>query len=108
MIQEFDRYEYGRRLFEQRKYAQAAREFEVVLASGEGHGTGDARELLMRALFHSAQLTKAEAAARAALEDNPTDAYALVVLGRTLYRQARYEEAETYLKQAEAFGVSTV
>ena len=108
MISEFDRYEYGRRLFEQRKYAQAAVEFEEVLASGEGRGTGDARELHMRSLFLSAQLRKAEAAARAALDDNPTDAYALVVLGRSLYRQGRYEDAEVYLKQAEAFGVSTV
>ncbi|MBC9958297.1 tetratricopeptide repeat protein [Yimella sp. cx-51] len=105
---EFERYEYARRLFEERKYAPAARELEGVLASGEGHGQGEAQELYLRALYHSAQLTKAEQTARTMIEHNPTDAYALVVLGRSLYRQGRYEDAEVYLKQAEAFGVSTV
>lgn len=108
MVNEFDRYGYAQRLFEQKKYTSAAKELEAILGSDQGRGRGDVRELHMRALFHSAQLRGAESAAREILADNPTDAYAMVVLGRSLYRQGRYEEAEGYLRQAEAFGAQTI
>lgn len=108
MVDEFERFQHAQRLFEQRRFAPAAKELEAILASDEGKGRADVRELHLRSLYHSAQLTKAEAVARAIIAEDPADAYAVVVLGRTLYRQRRYEEAEGYLRRAEAFGISTV
>ncbi len=109
MINEFDRYTYAQRLFQEQKYAAAARELEGVLAEASlqpVNGTGDAQLLLARAYFHSAQLGRAERAARALIADNPADGYALMLLGRTLQRAGRGEEAAGYLRQAEALGVT--
>lgn len=109
MINEFDRYTYAQRLFKEQKYAAAARELEGVLAEAamhEVHATGDAQQLLARAYFHSAQLGRAERTARALIADDPTDGYALMLLGRTLQRAGRGDEASGYLRQAEAFGVT--
>lgn len=107
MIVEYDRYRYAERLFGERRYAQAARELEPLLESGDGIGLGDARQLHLRALFHSAQLGRAEDAARAVLAEHPTDSYAMVVLGRSLARQGREAEAESWRRRAEALGATT-
>ncbi|GAB3580951.1 tetratricopeptide repeat protein [Calidifontibacter terrae] len=109
MINEFDRYTYAQRLFQEQKYTAAARELEGVLAEtglNQIAGTGDARQLLARAYFHSAQLGRAEQSARALVAGDPTDAYALMLLGRTLQRAGRGDEGAGFLRQAEAFGVS--
>lgn len=65
-----------------------------------------ARLLLARAYYHSAQLHRAEQQARALVEANPADGYAQLLLGRTLQRQSRHDEAAGPLKLAGALGVS--
>ncbi|WP_306367324.1 tetratricopeptide repeat protein [Nocardiopsis sp. CC223A] len=53
-------------------------------------------ELLGRAYFHSAQLTKAERTFRRIIELDPVDHWAHIALARTLERQSRHDEAATY------------
>jgi hypothetical protein len=70
--------------------------------------TTDARTvrlLLARAYYHSAQLHRAEAETRAVLTSDPANAYAYLLLGRTLERQSRHAEAAGPLRMAAAMGV---
>jgi predicted Zn-dependent protease len=60
------------------------------------------RELLARAYFNSAQLTRAEEQLRELVARQPTDHYAHHVLGRTLERLSRPAEALTHLRMAAA------
>jgi predicted Zn-dependent protease len=76
----------------------AARILEPVLAAEPGNA--GVRLLLARAYFHSAQLTRAEEQLRVLVERDPTDHYALFVLGRTLERQSRPAEALPHLRIA--------
>lgn len=74
-----------------------------------GATTSDAvavRLLLARAYYHSAQLRRAEAEVRAVLAADPANAYAHLLLGRTLERLSRHAEARGPLRLAEAMGVS--
>jgi hypothetical protein len=74
---------------------------------GEGqapHGTADLRLLVARAYFHCAQLGRAEAVLRRVIEEAPTDAYAHLLLGRTLQRAGRHDEAARPLALAEVLG----
>ncbi|SDJ45741.1 tetratricopeptide repeat protein [Streptomyces indicus] len=64
------------------------------------------RLLLARAYYHSAQLSRAEAELRAVLDLDPVEHYARLMLGRTLERQGRDEEAAGHLRVAEALGAS--
>ncbi|MDN5795344.1 MAG: hypothetical protein L0H79_06280 [Intrasporangium sp.] len=57
--------------------------------------------LLARAYFHLAQLGRAEAVLVELVEKAPTDAYADLLLGRTLQRAGRHEEAKSPLALAE-------
>ncbi|MEU3017546.1 MULTISPECIES: tetratricopeptide repeat protein [unclassified Nocardiopsis] len=59
-------------------------------------GSRSLLELLGRAYFHSAQLTKAESTFRSLIELDPVDNWAHIALARTLERQSRHEEAATY------------
>ncbi|WP_223277676.1 tetratricopeptide repeat protein [Janibacter sp. YB324] len=60
--------------------------------------------LLARCYFHSAQLGRAEAAAREVIAEAPDDAYAHLLLGRTLQRAGRADEARGPLRLAELLG----
>ncbi|WEH38246.1 tetratricopeptide repeat protein [Streptomyces sp. NBC_01218] len=60
------------------------------------------RLLLARAYYHSARLGKAEAELRTVLERDPVEDYARLLLGRTLERQGRHEEAKPHLRMAAA------
>ena len=94
-------------LFEIRDYRGAARALEGLLADAGadvGHGLVAARHLLARAYFHQALLGPAEANARALLDDDPTDAYAALLLFRSLERQSRHDEAAAALRLATALG----
>jgi hypothetical protein len=62
------------------------------------------RLLLARAYYHSAQLHRAEAETRAVLAADPANAYAHLLLGRTLERQSRHAEARGPLRMAAAMG----
>ena len=76
----------------------AARILEPVLAAEPGNA--GVRLLLARAYFHSAQLSRAEEQLRVLVERDPTDHYALFVLGRTLERLSRPAEALPHLRMA--------
>jgi len=60
------------------------------------------RRVAASAYFASAQLGRARAVLEAMLADNPADAYARLMLGRTLKRQGRAEEAGVHLRMAAA------
>ncbi|MGW1554808.1 hypothetical protein ACWCQX_51445, partial [Streptomyces sp. NPDC002346] len=55
-----------------------------------------------RAYYHSARLGKAETELRAVLQRDPVEHYARLMLGRTLERQGRQEEATPHLRMAAA------
>lgn len=109
----YEQYHRAGRQFELKDYYGAARTLETLLmdvASDDdrgdrvGHSLTDARLLLARAYYHSAQLGRAESAARAVLAESPTEAYAALLLSRTLERAARPDEAREALRLATALG----
>jgi Flp pilus assembly protein TadD len=108
----YDRYRWAEDLFTHRDYFAAARVLETLLTeAGErpgdvGHGLAEPRLLLARAYYHSAQLRRAEATVRALLEEQPTDAYAALLLARTLERSSRHDEARAAFRVAEALGAA--
>src|SRR5690242_10263369 len=78
----------------------ASRLLEPIVEA-EPHNTA-VRQLLARAYFNSAQLTKAEEQLRSLIEHDPSDHYAHHVLGRTLERGGRFREALPHLRLAAA------
>jgi Flp pilus assembly protein TadD len=96
------RYDRATFLFDGGDYIAAAREL-VDLVADHPEST-DARVLLARAYYHSAQLGRAERELRTIVADNPVDAYAQLLLGRTLQRQSRHDEAGPHLRLAGAMG----
>lgn len=106
----YERFRWAEGQFEDRDYRGAARTLEALLADIErdpsqvGHPVTDVRLLLARAYYHSAQLRHAEETARALLADNPTEAYAALLLARTLQRASRHEEARQAMHLAAALG----
>ena len=79
---------------------------ETTPTSDDGvlHGTDDLRLLLARAYYHSAQLGRAEVTLTRITTESPTDAYAHLLLGRTLQRAGRHAEAARPLALAEILG----
>ena len=106
----YDRFRWAEDLFAHRDYLAAARVVEALLGEAldspelVGHGLGEVRLLLARAYYHSAQLRRAEATVREVLADHPTDAYAALLLARTLERGSRHDEASAARRMAEALG----
>ncbi|MFF7637545.1 tetratricopeptide repeat protein [Kitasatospora sp. NPDC008050] len=86
--------------FDSKAYADAALILEPLIAAEPGHLA--TRLLLARSYYHSAQLTKAAAELRRILEQDPTESYAQLMLGRTLERQGRADEARPHLRLAAA------
>ena len=71
--------------------------------AGYGRATrGNLMGVAASAYFASAQLGRARQVLEAALADNPADSYARLMLGRTLERQGRADEAKTHLRMAAA------
>jgi Tfp pilus assembly protein PilF len=66
------------------------------------------RLLLARGYYHSAQLRRAEEQLRAVIERDPVEYYAQLMLGRTLERQGRRDEAAPWLRRAAAMGADVV
>lgn len=96
------RWERAEALFAARDYAAAGRLLaEVVEEVPEQTGP---RLLLARAYYHSAQLRRAEEQSRRVVERDPVEPYAHLLLGRTLQRQGRHEEAARWLRLADALG----
>lgn len=69
-----------------------------------GHGTTALRTELARAYFGSAQLGRAEAVLRELVDQAPDDGYLHLLLGRTLQRQRRHDDARRHLALASILG----
>lgn len=102
------RYEMAQSLYDQAEYLRAADVLvelvDEATLDGTLHGTTDLRLWLARAYFHSAQLGRAEATLRVIVDETPTDGYAHLLLGRTLQRRGRHDEARRWLSLAEILG----
>ena len=100
-----ERYQRARGLFEHGEYQAAAEELSALVDASALepplHGTTELRLLLARSYYHSAQLNRAERVTRAILVDDPDEAYANLLLGRTLQRQGRSDEARPHLAMAD-------
>lgn len=96
-----ERWERAQLLFEARDYIGAARLLAVVVEEVPEQ-TGP-RLLLARAYCHSAQLRRAEEQLCQVIDRDPVEHYAHLMLGRTLERQGRREEAAPWLRMAAAF-----
>lgn len=107
-MEAYDRFRWAEDLFEYGDYRASARVLEQLLDDLEsapaGHPVDGVRELLARAYFHSAQLRKAETTARALLAEDPRNAYAALLLARTLERGSRRDEAGPARALAAALG----
>ncbi|MFE4579740.1 tetratricopeptide repeat protein [Streptomyces chartreusis] len=95
-----ERWERAQLFFDAKDYAGAARVLGT-LVDEVPEQTGP-RLLLARAYYHSAQLRRAEAELRVIVERDPVEQYARLMLGRTLQRQGRDEEAEPHMRLASA------
>ena len=101
-----DRWLRAQSLFEERAYREVAVMLTELLDDpGEvRHELTDVRLLLARALFHSAQLDGAIRVATELLKHDPNEPYAHLLLGRSLQRQGRRDEAQPHLRLAELLG----
>lgn len=86
--------------FDAKDYAESVRLLDPVVEAEPGNL--DARLLLARAAYHSAQLNRAEGQLRLILEQDPSESYAHLLLGRTLQRMNREPEATGHLRLAAA------
>ena len=102
------RLEWARSLFDHGDFSAAAKALAELVdetASDQTlHGTTDLRLLLARSYFGSAQLGRAEAVLRGLVDDAPDDGYLHLLLGRTLQRQSRHDDARRHLALAEVLG----
>ncbi|MEU1404981.1 tetratricopeptide repeat protein [Streptomyces sp. NPDC005728] len=96
-----ERWERAQLLFEAKDHVGAARLLTAVVDEVPEQ-TGP-RLLLARAYYHSAQLRRAEEQLRVIVERDPVEHYAHLMLGRTLERQGRQDEAVPWLRLAAAF-----
>ncbi|MFI7407311.1 tetratricopeptide repeat protein [Streptomyces sp. NPDC049627] len=95
-----ERWERAQMFFDAKDYAAAARVLGKLV--GEVPEQAGPRLLLARAYYHSAQLRRAETELRLIVERDPVEHYARLMLGRTLQRQGRHEEAEPHMRLASA------
>lgn len=95
-----ERWDRAQMFFAAKEYTAAARVL-VGLVEEVPEQTGP-RLLLARAYYHSAQLLRAEAELRVIVERDPVEHYARLMLGRTLERQGRHQEAGPHLRLAAA------
>jgi predicted Zn-dependent protease len=93
-----EEYERAERLLDAGQPIEAADALVPVIAAEPENAS--VRQLLARAYFHSAQLGRAEQQLRWLIEHDPSDHYAQFVLGRTLERQGRPEQALPHLRLA--------
>jgi Flp pilus assembly protein TadD len=104
-----DRWVRAQALFEERSYREAAVLLTELLDAADGaddvrHELTDVRLLLARSLYHSAQLNGAIRVATELLEHDPNEPYAHLLVGRSLQRQGKADEAQPHLRLAELLG----
>lgn len=97
------RYDQATFAFETKDYTGAAALLEELAAQDPRNA--EVRLLLARSYYHSARLGRAEQELRSMIERWPSDAYAHLVLARTLQRAGRAQEGAPHLKMAEAMGL---
>lgn len=97
------RYDRATFLFETKSYRRAADLLEPLVADNPHNA--EVTLLLARSYYHAAALGRAETVLRQLLERWPSDAYAHLLLARTLQRAGRAEEGAPHLKIAEAMGL---
>jgi Flp pilus assembly protein TadD len=102
------RLEWARSLFDHGDFRAAAKALAELVDETRVdvtlHGTAELELLLARAYFGSAQLGRAETVLRRLVDDAPDDGYLHLLLGRTLQRQARHDDARGHLALAEVLG----
>lgn len=91
-------------LFENKEFAKAAELFSQLVEEEPDHL--QIRMWLARAYYHSAQLGRAEATLTEVVGRWPSEAYAHLLLARTLQRAGRAEEGKQHLLLAEAMGLT--
>ncbi|WP_114907265.1 tetratricopeptide repeat protein [Ornithinimicrobium murale] len=91
-------------LFENKEFAKAAELFRRLVEEEPDHL--EARIWLARSYYHSAQLGRAEEVLTEVVGRWPTEAYAHLLLARTLQRAGRAEEGRQHLLLAEAMGLT--
>lgn len=106
-MEAFDLFRLAQEYFEAKDYYRAV---EVLrhLVDTHPHESelGEARELLVRAYYHSAQTGRAVEEAREVLRHSPDNAYVALLLSRALERASRHEEALAARRMAEALGAT--
>ncbi|MEW2497911.1 tetratricopeptide repeat protein [Streptomyces nodosus] len=95
-----ERWERARMFFDAKDYYAAAQVLEGLV--DEVPEQTAPRLLLARAYYHSARLGRAEAELITIVEREPVEHYARLLLGRTLQRQGRDDEARPHLRIAAA------
>ena len=102
----YDAWTWAVDLFEHKDYYRAAEVLQhLVDTHPHDAELGAARELLARSYYHSAQSSRAAEAARAILERDPSQAYAALLLTRSLERQSKTDEADAARRISDALGV---
>lgn len=99
-----DRYRRAMTFFEAQQFSQAAPMFAQLVT--EEPDRLDLHMLLARSWYGAASLGRVETELRAIVQKWPDEAYAHLMLGRTLQRLTRHEEADRQLRIAEALGAS--
>jgi Flp pilus assembly protein TadD len=99
-MQEMERYRLAEVYLDAGDPLEALRLLEPLAAELRTYAGG--LLLLGRAYYHSAQLARAQDALERVVEMAPTDAYARVLLGRTLQRRSRHEQAKVHFRVAAA------
>lgn len=95
-----ERYERAQAFFDAADYGTARRLLVDVVEAEPGHQAS--RMLLARSCYHSAALRQAEQHLHVIIERDPAEAYAHLMLGRTLERLGRPGEAKPHLRMAAA------
>ena len=95
-----EEYRRAEMFFEAGDPSGAARLLEPIVEAEPDNAS--VRQLLARSYFQSAQLGRAEEQLREMIARDPSDHYAHHVLGRTLERQGRAQEALSHLRIATA------
>lgn len=98
----FEAFRLAEELLDERFPREAIRVMTPVVQAEPDHAAS--WELLGRAHFAAAHLTKAEHAFRRLVELDPTNAWAHTALGLSLDRQSRHAEGATYHRMATAMG----
>ena len=96
-----EKWERAQLLFDARDYRSATPLLTEILAGSPRELT--VRLLLARCYYHTAQLNRAEEQLRAIIDQDPGEHYAYLMIGRTLERRGRHDEARPWLRMSAAF-----